>query len=146
MGANFDRLLGGAAVGGSFGAGMLESRAARARGRAEGRASEINAGLALKEGYAAGARTRRAGRRAIGQQRAALASSGIEASGSPLELIADNAAEIERQAVEQELSGQWAYGVERARGRTARSESRRVSAASLLSGATRSAYYARTLL
>lgn len=134
------------AIGGAMGSGVLNANAARADARAIEQASKLNAKATLQESSSQAARIRKEGRRAIGQQTAFMGQSGLQQTGSPLELIVQNAAEVERQAKEQELAGQYAASVERERGETAIAQGRRVSAASLLGGATQAAYYGYRLL
>ena len=86
--------------------GQLGAYAARAKGRAEKRAAYINAGQIEREAGMRASRLRTAGRQEIGAQRAALGASGLQAAGSPLDLLAENAAELERRAMEETLAGQ----------------------------------------
>ena len=125
----------------SIASGQLGAYAARSRGRAEKRAAYINAGQIERESAMRASRIRTAGRQEIGAQRAALGASGLQAVGSPLDLIAQNAAELERRAMEETLAGQYNAAVTRMGGDEARKQAKKVSAASLLEGAGRAVYY-----
>lgn len=128
-------------VAGSVASGQFGAYAARSRGRAEKRAADINASIIERESTLKASRLRKAARQELGAQRAALGASGLQAAGSPLELIAQNAAELERRATEETLAGQYNAEVTRMGGREARKQARVVSAAALLEGATRGVYY-----
>lgn len=130
----------------SIASGQLGAYAARSRGRAEKRAADINAGQIERESAMRASRLRTAGRQEIGAQRAAVGASGLQAVGSPLDLIAQNAAELERRAMEETLAGQYNAAVTRMGGDEARKQAKKVSAASLLEGAGRAVYYGRGLL
>jgi len=146
MGVDFGNLLPALAIGGAAGSGVLNARAARAQGRAAKRAADINAQTELYESGQQASRIRTTGRRELGRQRTLIGTSGLQAAGSPLELLAANAAEIERQAMETTLAGRYAADVERSRGKVARKQASRVGAAALFEGGTRAAYYGRSLL
>jgi hypothetical protein len=133
-------------VGASIASGQLGAYAARSKGRAEKRAADINASQIEREAAMKASRLRKAGRQEIGVQRAALGTSGLQAAGSPLELIAQNAAELERRATEETLAGQYDAAVTRMGGKEARKQAKKVSAASMLEGFTRGAYYGRVPL
>lgn len=129
------------AIGGSMASGGLNAFGSRAQAQAAQKAAEINARNITTEASATAARTRKSGRQILGKARADFGQSGLQMVGSPLELMAQNAAEVERQAMEETLAGQYAANVERSRGDVAASEGRRVSIASLLEGGTKAAYY-----
>lgn len=130
-------------VASSVASGQLGAFAARSQGRAVKRAADINAGQIEREAAMRASRLRKAGRQEIGAQRAALGASGLQAVGSPLELIAQNAAEFERRATEETLAGQYNAAVTRAGGEEARKQAKKVSAASLLQGVTQAAFFGR---
>lgn len=131
----------GAAAGGTFNA-----LGARAQGRAIRTASDMNAQAIQYESGQQASRIRKSGATEIGRQRTLIGASGLQAAGSPLEFIAQNAAEIERQAMERSLAGQYDASVERNRGKIARKTASMASGAALLEGGTRAAYYGRSLL
>jgi hypothetical protein len=133
-------------VGASVAAGQLGAYAARSKGRAEKKAAYTNASnIELQSGMKA-SRMRKAARQEIGAQRTALGASGLQAAGSPLQLIAENAAELERRAMEETLAGQYDADVVRMGGKQARKQAKKVSAASMLEGVTRGAFYGRVPL
>ena len=134
------------AIGSSEGSGVFAARGARAQGRAAQRAAEMNARATLYESAQQASRIRKGGRRELGRQRTLIGTSGLQAAGSPLELLAQNAAEFEREAMETTLAGRYAADIERSRGKVARKEAKRISAASLLEGGTRAAFYGHRLL
>ena len=146
MGVDFNAILPMLAVGSSAASGVFNARAARAQGRAAQKAANLNAQAAEYEANAQASRIRTEGRRELGRQRALIGTSGLQAAGSPLELLAQNASEIERQAMETTLAGRYAADVERSRGKVARKTASRVSAASLLEGGTKAVYYGHRLL
>lgn len=145
MGAILEDILPGIAIGGSIGGGILESEGIKRRAEAVDEAAKFNAALERREGAERERRIRRGGRQEIGRQVAIVGASGVRLEGSPLQLIAANAAEIERQALEERLAGQQRAGVSLMRGKTAKSEARRASAAALLRGGTRAAFFGQRL-
>lgn len=136
-------LLDAVAVGGSVASGVYQARGARQAGRSAERAAQMNAAIARYEATQSASRTRRAGRQEMGKARAQFGKSGLEPAGSPLDLMVQNAGEIERRALEEQQAGEFARGLELTRGRTVRREARRSSAAGLLAGATQAAYFGR---
>ncbi len=126
-------LIGTAAVGGA--AAYTQSQAAREQGEAVARAARWNAQLAENEAKAEEARRRRVSRRLLATQRARIAASGVQIEGSPLELLASNAAELEIEALTARYRGQTTADLERARARTAQRTARKISQAELLGGA-----------
>jgi len=133
-------------VASSVASGQLGAYAARSKGRAEKRSAYTNASLIERDSAMKASRLRTEGRREIGAQRTALGASGLQAAGSPLELVAQNAAELERRAMEETLAGQYNAAVTRMGGKEARKQAKKVSAASMLEGVTRGAYYGRVPL
>lgn len=89
--------------------GVRQARAEKKVGRQTREAADINAALAEAEADQADlesreniARTRREGRRFLGRQRAAVASSGVVGStGSPLDAIIETAGAIELAAIDE---------------------------------------------
>jgi hypothetical protein len=136
-------ILGQLPIASSVASGQLGAYAARSKGRADQQAADINArNIELQAGMKA-SRMRTTARQEIGAQRAALGASGLQAAGSPLELMAQNAAELERRATEETLAGQYDAAITRMGGREARKQAKKVSAASVFEGFTRAAYYGR---
>lgn len=131
---------------GAAGAGVFNSQGAIAQGKAIKKASSTNAKIIRGESAETASRMRRSGEQEIGRQRAILGASGVQSAGTPLELIARNASEIERSAMETQIAGEQAAQVELSRGDIASKQSKRISAAALLEGGTRAAYYGRQLL
>ena len=133
------------AIASAAGSGVFNARGARAQGRAIEQASNINAANIRMETAQEASRLRRAGRQAIGRQRAILGASGLQAAGSPLELIAQNANELERRAMDATIAGKYASDIETMRGKVARKSASRISGASLFEGGTRALYYGHML-
>jgi hypothetical protein len=66
--------------------------------------AEQNAAIALERGKAAAEAARRRARRFTGEQRGKYAASGVTFAGSPLEVMIDDAAEMELDALDQEYN------------------------------------------
>ena len=133
------------AIASAAGSGVFNARGARAQGRAIEQASNINAANILTESELEASRLRRAGRQEIGRQRAIMGASGVQSAGSPLELLTQNAGELERRAMDTQLAGKYASDIERMRGKVARKSASRISGASLFEGGTRALYYGHSL-
>lgn len=117
---------------------IFQARAAQEEASAVERASEINAQLARQQATREMAAIQRRGRRQLSSQRAAFGKSGLQLTGSPLERLAQNAAEIETEALNAALMGRQTAELERQRGKAAVDVGRARAGASLLSGAARS--------
>lgn len=121
----------------STGGSLLQAKGAAEEGDAQAKAAEYNRALALSQSRAEGARLRRLGRREVSSQRVAFAKSGVRLEGSPLELLAQNAAEFEIQALNAEVEGRNTANLERMRAREIRRATRRRVSATLIGGATK---------
>lgn len=120
---------------GQLGGSVLQAKAALDEGDAAYRAGMENARLSLDEGYAEETRRRREARREMGRERLVFAKAGLRAEeGSPLDLLASNAAEFEREALDARLTGLREYTLQRRAARTTFKRSRRAAASSILSG------------
>lgn len=86
------------------------------QGRAAKRVGEQNAQLALGRAKLEEARFRRDQRRRLGRIRAGIGARGITVEGSPLALLADQAAEIEEDALLIRFGGDVAAAEARTRG------------------------------
>jgi hypothetical protein len=113
---------------------ILQARSAIEQGEAEGKAAEYRRQVALNEAAAEETRIRRLGRRRLSKQFAIISASGAEVSGSALQFLADNAAELELEAVNARIRGLNVAKLERQAGRTAMKEGQRAAKASILSG------------
>lgn len=138
-------ILTGASAGLPLAGGFLQAQQARENAKAIERAAEFNALLATREASVEAARLRRRNRQLISSQRVAFAKGGIEVSGTALQFLADNAGELERDALNVEQFGRTTASLERARGRNARIEGRRRAFASLIGGATQASRFALRL-
>lgn len=131
----FSPILQGVSVAAPFVGGQMQAQAARQQGSAAAQAARYNAALAREESSAEAGRLRRAGRRELGRQRAAIGASGVQAEGSPLELLAQNAYEIEREAAQTELAGRRTARLDLAQARSAERAGRMGAGTARLSGA-----------
>jgi hypothetical protein len=132
-------LLPGIAIGSTVAGALFQKRATRQDAAAIKDAAEFNARQALQAGAEEEARRRRLARRTLSSQRVAFAKAGVVLEGSPLELLAQNAAELERDAVNEGIAARQTAALERFRGESAEEVARRRGGASLLSGLTRAA-------
>jgi hypothetical protein len=120
-----------AGVGGS----LLQAKSAIDAGNAEYKAGMLNAQLARQEGYAEETRRRREMRRELSSEAVAYAKAGVSTTeGSPLELLAQNAQELERDALDARLQGLRGYSVARKQANQAYKASRKQALAAVLSG------------
>ena len=90
-------LIGGALLGG--GGSLLKAKGALEEADAEERAAQHNAIQAHLDAQREAARRRRASRRTLSSQRVQAAKSGFQVSGDLLSLLADNAGELEEEAL-----------------------------------------------
>lgn len=125
------------AAAGTVGSSVLQARGARAEAESEAQAAEYNRVLSLQQGRAEAARIRRAARRELSSQRVAFAKAGVRIEGSPLELLAQNAAELEADALNAEIGARNTAEIERRRARNLRRAGRRRAASALIGGVTR---------
>lgn len=135
MGVNLTPFAQGFAIGAPIAGGLQQADAARAQGDAATATARYNAELARMEGAAESSRIRRAGRRELGRQRTILGASGVRAEGSPLDVLASNAFEIEREAVHAQIAARNTARLELARAGAAKREGRVSARTALLGGA-----------
>lgn len=129
------QILQGIAIGAPIAGGIAQGRAAEAQAGAQAQAALYNAQIAQAEGDAEASRIRRAGRRELSRQRTILGASDVRAEGSPLEVLAQNAYEIERDAVNAQIAGRNTANLDRAQAASAKRAGRISSASALLGGA-----------
>lgn len=127
------------AIGSPVALGVMQANAAKNAAEATARAAQFNADLALAEGARKAGLRREAGRRTLSQERANLSARGITASGSPLDVIALRAADIERDAQSFTTAARNAALLDRAQAKFAKREARTRGRASILLGATQAA-------
>lgn len=142
MGVNPLEMIG---VGAPLAGGYLQAQGLRRQGEAQASAAEYNADLALLEGRTEAARRRRTGSAEVTRERVALANSGLRLEGSPLQFLARQAAEVERDAVNVELAARRTARLDRAQAASARSAARIGAGTSLLTGATQAASHAYSM-
>jgi len=128
-------ILSGVAIGAPIAGGLQQAGALRQQAGASAAASRFNAQLAQMEGGAEASRIRRAGRRELGRQRTLMGASGVRLEGSPLDLLVDNAAEIEREAVQAEIAGRNTARLELANARSTKRAGKTAAGTALLGGA-----------
>jgi hypothetical protein len=134
------------AIGASIGGGILQAQSIKEQAEAAISAAKYNAARALEEGQREGARRRRLARRELSSQRVAFAKAGVRMEGSPLALLAQNAAELEMDALNVELDARRTANLERRRAKSIKDVSRTARGAALLSGATTGAFRGASLL
>ena len=127
------------AVGGSLGGGVLQARGPQEQASSIEEAARFNQAAALQRGRAEEARIRRAGRRRLSSQRVAVAKQGVGLIGSPLDRLAQNAAELELDALNAGIEARNTAFLERQRAKSAKKIGRNRAGAALLSGTTRGA-------
>lgn len=109
------------------------------QGKAADAAAQYNAAVTEAEGLQRSKLIRKRGRRSLGSMRTAIAKAGVTTEGSPMEAIAESAANIEIDALNAVYSSQSEAAMTRLEGRQARKASRIGAAATLLSGASNAA-------
>lgn len=115
-------------------AGVAQGYGQYQQGQDEQDAAYYNAKLSLRRAYAQERAVRRRGKIIQGQVAADVAASGVEMSGTPLELASLNAAEVEREAIDTRTYGQQEAEFQRSAGRNAATAGRWALATSILSG------------
>lgn len=138
-------VLSGVAIGAPIAGGIAQGRALEQQAGAQAAASRFNAQQSRQQGAAEAARIRRAGRRELSRQRTLVGASGVRLEGSPLDVIAANAAEIEREATEAEIAGRNTAALDEANARNAKRAGRVGAGTALLSGGLQSASTAARL-
>lgn len=133
------QVLSGIAIGAPIAGGLQQASGIRQQAGAEAAAAQYNAQLARMEAEAEASRIRRAGRRELAKQRLRVSASGVQLEGSPLALLADNAFEIEREAVHAQIAGRNTARLDEAQARNAKRAGRTGAATALLSGGLQAA-------
>ncbi len=134
-------------VGGSIAQGFFQKEAIQAQADAVASAAEYNAARALQEGQREGARRRRQARRELSSQDVACAKSGVRCDrDTPLLLRMNNAAELERDAVNAEIQARQTANLELTRASNVRKIGDFRAGAALLSGFTGAATRGAPLL
>lgn len=97
----------GQIVGGILGSGgaLLGGIGERQNAEAAKKAAKFNAKLARREGFREEARIRSVGRREASENVTRVAKSGVRLEGSPLEVLANNAALVEAEALRARQAG-----------------------------------------
>lgn len=113
---------------------IMQSKAAIAAGEDQSKASQLNAFELEDFGINESERIRREGRRALASQQLAYAKAGVTLDGSPLELLAQNAAEIEVEALNARRRAFRAASLQRAEGESAFKAAKTKAAATLIGG------------
>lgn len=115
MGLPPQALLQGIGAGAAISGGLAQGRAAQDAASAEAGAARYNAQLAEREASERASYVRRAGHRELTSQFVRASAGGVRVQGAPLESLAQQAYEIERQAVNEEIAGRATGRLERAR-------------------------------
>lgn len=128
------------AILGQVGGSLLEAKSAVEEGEAYAKAAQYNARASLEEGYGEELKRRRLGAQELGRERVAYAKAGVRTDvGSPLDVLASNAAEIERGALEARLAGLSQARLSHWSAEEAIRGARKKSYAALLSGGAKAA-------
>lgn len=124
----------------SVGSGVMGARAAVQQAEATAEAAEFNRRLIERRGRQEERVIRKKGRRLLSSQAVKFAKAGVRSdTGTPLELLAQNAAAIEREALNARFNTQTAAGLEHKRARTAVKTGRQQAISSLLTGVSQGA-------
>ena len=123
-----------AAIASSIGQGVLAAKAAKQQAQAISDAAEYNAVRAEQEGQAKQSRLRRQARRKLSSQRVKFAKAGVRIEGSPLDLLAQNAAEFELDALDARIAATNTSVLENKRAHEARKAGKTAVGAALLKG------------
>lgn len=131
---------------GSVAGGILQKKAIEAEADAAESAALFNAAQTEREALAESSRRRRLARRELSSQRVAFAKAGVRLEGTPLELLAQNAAEFELDAVNVEIAGRQSARLDRLRAANIQIVAKTRAGAALLSGFTGAAGSALSLV
>ena len=112
--------------------GAMKAKGSRSAGRAAQQAAEFNADIIEQQGLQKEGLLRRRSRRQLGRMRTAIAKSGVQLEGSPLEALAASAAESEIDVLNARFDSQTAAKLERMGGASARKSANRAATAELL--------------
>ena len=116
------------------GGAIVKGKAAKAQAEAIADANEFNALRAEQAGSAEESRQRRMNRRTLSTQRVQFAKAGVRMEGTPLEFLAQNAAEFELNALQARIQGQNTALLERKAADVALDVGRVSAGAALLQG------------
>lgn len=122
------------AIGGQLAGGIFKGKAARDQAQAISDAAEFNALRAEQQGLAEEARLRRLGRRRLSTRRVGIAKAGVQLEGSPLAVLAQDAAELELDALNARIGAQNTAILDRRRAHEARQSGRTAAGAALIAG------------
>ena len=128
-----------------FGGGLFSAFSSFSQSRQQAQLAETNAALAARDASAIreqarfnAQESRLSGRKVVGKQRANIGASGVEFSGSALDLLAETAKESEREALKIEALGEFGAGsqdVQAAANRQRAAAFRKSGSGSLVGGA-----------
>ncbi len=127
----------GMGMGGGFAGSLLERRGILQQAEAQEEALKVEAVLARQEAAYEAAAIRRQGRAELSSQRVAFAKAGVTMDGSPLEVLAHNAAEIEREALNVLLGGESTARIAKQRARVGNALAKQRAGAALIGGISR---------
>lgn len=135
----FGKALGIAGAGLQLASGFQGAEAALENARAVEEAALFNSLLAEQEGATESARLRRRNRRLLSSQRVKFAKAGVRLEGTPMEVLAQNAAELELDAANVSIAARNTSELEQMRASNARRQGKRSARASILGGSARAA-------
>lgn len=115
--------------------GIMQSRAAEQQASAASSAALYNARLAELEGSTEAQRRRRIGSQEITRQRVAMGAGDVRLEGTPAEFLAQQAYEVERDAVNAQIAGRNTARLERAQASSIRKQGKISARNALLGGA-----------
>ncbi len=121
-------------IGTSVAGAVVKGKAARDQADAIADAAEFNAIRAEQAGAAEEGRVRRLNKRTLSTQRVQFAKAGVRMEGTPLEFLAQNAAELELNAMQARIAGANTSRLERERADVALDAGRTSAGAALLQG------------
>lgn len=124
--------LAGAALGG----GVLKAKGSLDQAEAAAQAAEFNRAKALQDASAEEARIRREARKELGRRALGAAKAGVLLEGTPLDLLAQTAAEFELEAVNARVAGANTANLERRRAKNLRKQGRSAAISELIGGTT----------
>lgn len=145
MGLSPEALISGIGAGTSISGGLAQGQAAKDAATAEARAGLYNARLAEEEARARAAYVRRAGHRELTSQFVRSSAGGVRVQGTPLQVLADRAYEIEREATNAEIEGRNTARLDRSRASSVQSAGKISARNALIGGATQAARFGLNL-
>lgn len=123
----------------------MQMRGQLEQGEAALKSANFNASLTEQAGLQEEQLIRRSGRRSESTMRASIAKSGVTMEGSPLEAIAQNAANFEIDALNTRYNSQMSARIERVTGQRQNRAARISAATTLFNGLTSVASSGRTM-